>query len=224
VLDIRTDFVRTSDVMQSPRGAARRGPRARRAAILDAAARRYQRFGPRRTTMDDVAREARCARATVYAHFGGKEGLYAGLLERETSAFLREIEACAAAGRGARPKLRRIVEATCRVYADNPVLRGAVTRDGEMTLEAVARDVMRAHEREVIAVLRRVLEEGIAEGSLRPVDSEAVAYLMYQLGTVLVTREVAGHGDYAFEKILRVMDDLVSRGIARPGGPAGRRR
>jgi AcrR family transcriptional regulator len=188
-------------------------------AILAAARRRYARFGPRKTTMAEVAREAGCSRATLYSHFPGKEALYAGLLEDETRAFLRELEAAAHSSTSARRKLRAIVEATLRNYTSSPVLGGAVAGDDEMMLERVARPLVAAAEQRVIELLRQVLEEGVAEGSLRSIDAEAVAYLMYQLGRVLVVREVAGHGEFAFQRILGAMDDLVARGIAQQRRP-----
>ncbi len=52
------------------------GERGMREMILEAARTRFQRFGPRKTTMEEIAREAGCSRATVYAHFPGKEELY----------------------------------------------------------------------------------------------------------------------------------------------------
>jgi AcrR family transcriptional regulator len=188
-------------------------------AILEAARRRYARFGPRKTTMAEVAREAGCSRATLYSHFPGKEALYAGLLEDETRAFLGELEALVQAPTSARRKLRAIVEATLRSYTSSPVLGGAVAGDDEMMLERVARPLVAATEQRVIDLLREVLEDGVTEGSLRAIDAEAVAYLMYQLGRVLVVREVAGLGEFAFERILGAMDDLVARGIAKPGRP-----
>ena len=185
-------------------------------AILAAARRRYARFGPRKTTMAEVAREAGCSRATLYSHFPGKEALYAGLLEQETRAFVAELEAAVHSQASARHKLRAIVEATLRNYASSPVLGGAVAGDEEMMLERVARPLVASAERRVIELLREVLEAGMTEGSLREIDAEAVAYLMYQLGRVLVVREVAGRGEFAFERVLGAMDDLVARGIAMP--------
>lgn len=190
-----------------------------RQAILDAARRRYLRFGPRKTTMGEVAREAGCSRATLYAHFPGKDALYAGLLEWETRAFLRELEAAVESGESAGRRLRAMVLATARSYAGHPVLGGALRGDAEMSLERVARPLVEATSRRVIGLLRRVLEEGIAAGSLRPVDTEAVAYLMFQLGRLLVLREVAGRADFPFERILGAMDDLVAWGIAAPPPP-----
>ncbi len=187
-------------------------------AILEAARRRYTRFGPRKTTMGEVAREAGCSRATLYAHFPGKPALYAGLLEAETRAFLGELEASVASSRRAPQKLRQVLLATSRIYAQSPILGDALSGDDEMTLERIAEPVIAEYEQRVIELLRGVLEEGVAAGTYRSLDVEAVAYLMYQLGRVLVTREVAGRADFPFERILSVMDDLIARGITKPAG------
>src|SRR4029079_17106230 len=51
--------------------------------ILDAALRCIARVGFSKTTFDDIAREAGCARATVYRIFPSKQQLVAALLNRE---------------------------------------------------------------------------------------------------------------------------------------------
>jgi len=187
---------------------------ATREAILQAAARRFARYGPRKTTMEEVAREAGCSRATVYTHFSGKDALYRGLLESETRSFLRQVEAAVESSETPPRKLEAILRATLAIYADRPVLHGALTGDGETALDRVARPAVRRHEKQVIGLLERVLREGIAQGVFRELDAGAVAYLMYELGGMLVAREVGGHRDYALSRILRVMSDLLARGIA----------
>lgn len=195
-----------------------------RAAVLDAAARCFARFGPRKTTMQDVARAAGCSRATVYAHFRGKDALYAALLDRTTEGFVREVEACLAAPGDARAKLREIVRIARRSYAGSPVLLGAATEDDSMRLAHVAAEAMRRHEARVVALLERVVREGVASGALRAVDPRTTAYLMYQLGNVLVIREVSGRGEFPFRRILDAMDDLIHHGLARPRGRRRRAR
>src|SRR5690349_264887 len=51
--------------------------------ILDAALRCLARVGLTKTTLDDVAREAGCARATLYRYFPGKQPLVAAVVARE---------------------------------------------------------------------------------------------------------------------------------------------
>ena len=54
--------------------------------ILDGALACVARVGVAKTTLDDVAREAGCARATVYRSFPGRLALFRALLDREVVA------------------------------------------------------------------------------------------------------------------------------------------
>jgi AcrR family transcriptional regulator len=202
--------------MGAQAGEAIAQPDATRAAILEAARGRFLRFGPRKTTMDEVARAAGCSRTTLYAHFRNKEDLYGSLLEQDTEAFIRDASAAVEKAPHARAKIRAMVETTRATYARNHVLRMALTGDAEMSLEGVAHVYTRGQERRIIELLRRILEDGVREGSLRDIDPERVAYLMFHLGNVLVEREVSGAGDYDFGEIMEVMDEVFARGIARP--------
>lgn len=194
-----------------------------RAGILEAARRRFLRFGVPKTTMDEVAREAGCSRTTLYAHFRNKEDLYARLLEQDAEAFIREAAAVLATEAGAGRKIRQIVEITRRTYARNHVMRLALARDAEMSLDPVAHAFTRDQEQRIVELLCRVLEQGVAEGSLRPIATERVAYLMFHLGRFLVERETAGLGDYPFGEITELMDEVFARGIAKPGSRASSR-
>jgi len=59
--------------------------------ILDAALRCIARVGVDKTTLDDVAREAGCGRATVYRCFPGRERLLRALLDREVHALAERV-------------------------------------------------------------------------------------------------------------------------------------
>jgi AcrR family transcriptional regulator len=190
---------------------------ATRTALLDAAARRYARFGPHKTTMEEVARDAGFSRATAYKHFASKDALYRALLERATRGFVDEVRGCIAAPGSARAKLRRIVEIAHGVYSRSPVLLGAVERDDEMRIERIASEAMRTQEAEIIRLLSDVLRAGIEAGVIRDVEPDVVAYLMFHLGNVLVTRELSGRRDFPLKKILDAMDDLIDRGLSLEG-------
>lgn len=62
--------------------------------IVDAALRCMARWGLAKTTVDDVARDAGCSRATLYRAFpGGKDTLLAELMAREVSRFFDQLDA-----------------------------------------------------------------------------------------------------------------------------------
>jgi len=191
-------------------------PETTRDSILEAARGRFLRFGPRKTTMDEVARSAGCSRTTLYAHFRNMEDLYGSLLDQDAEAFIRDASAAIESETSTGRKIRRIVEITRSTYARNHILRMAFTGDSEMSLEGVASVYTRDQESRIIDLLRVVLEEGIAGGTIRNINADRVAYLMFHLGSLLVEREVSDAADFDFDEILEDMDDIFARGIAIP--------
>ena len=75
--------------MNPPRGDAG----SRRAAILDAALPVFGQYGYRRTSMDDIAREAGIAKGTIYLSFASKEEVFQALSQRLSQRMLADAEA-----------------------------------------------------------------------------------------------------------------------------------
>jgi AcrR family transcriptional regulator len=65
------------------------------ARILDATMTSLGRFGVAKTTIDDVAREAGCSRATVYRYFANRTALVAAAVDREIDALADAVLAAA---------------------------------------------------------------------------------------------------------------------------------
>jgi AcrR family transcriptional regulator len=61
---------------------ARAAPDDVRDVILDAADSLFQRYGYQKTTVDDIAREARIGKGTIYLHFKSKEAVALSCLNR----------------------------------------------------------------------------------------------------------------------------------------------
>jgi AcrR family transcriptional regulator len=83
-------------------------------AASDAALRCIARWGVAKTTLEDVAREARSSRATVYRAFpGGKDALFAALADRE----LRRLEQAVATSVTGAPDLEAALVAAIGTVA-----------------------------------------------------------------------------------------------------------
>jgi AcrR family transcriptional regulator len=75
--------------MNPPRG----DPQGRRAAVLDAALRVFGQYGYRRTSMDDIAREAGIAKGTIYLSFASKDEVFRALSQSLSERMLADAEA-----------------------------------------------------------------------------------------------------------------------------------
>ncbi len=87
--------------------------------LLDAAESCFGRFGISKTTVEDVAKQARVSRATVYRYFAGRDAVVSGVILRETERYLERV----------RPRVE-----------SQPDLASAILEFVEVTLRAAVRD------------------------------------------------------------------------------------
>jgi len=73
----------------SDRERSRRGARADH--ILDAARELLRRWGYKKTTLDDISRQAGVAKGTIYLHWKTREALFEALILREWRSILRDL-------------------------------------------------------------------------------------------------------------------------------------
>ena len=59
--------------------------------ILNTAKKMFGRYGPQKTTLDEIARVARVAKATIYNYFGSKDRVYLEVLRREANEIVKKI-------------------------------------------------------------------------------------------------------------------------------------
>ena len=63
----------------------------RREQLIDVGRRTFAERGVAAATVEEIAAAAGVTKPVVYEHFGGKEGLYAVIVDRETRSFLDHI-------------------------------------------------------------------------------------------------------------------------------------
>src|SRR5262245_58068021 len=105
--------------------------------VLDAAKVCCERWGRAKTTVDDIAAEARCSRATIYRLFpGGRDNLFEALRRSETEAFFVRLSEKLAGTEGFHDLVVvAIVEAARALYADEHLQLMLASEPGEVAHE-----------------------------------------------------------------------------------------
>lgn len=181
--------------------------------ILAAASVQFERFGPRKTSMDEIARTAKLSRATLYLHFNGKAQIYESLLRQVTNGFVEKVLQLVVSNQPAPRKFRQYVELTNRTYSSDPVFAAALSQDTDFSLADVAGPVISEYRHQILNAIRAILEQGIKEKEFRVIDTISTAFLLYELGTNILVKGVSGQLDTSIKNLLDTMDDLVARGI-----------
>ena len=140
--------------------------------ILDAALRVFSRYGYRRTSMDDIAREAGLSRPALYQHFRNKEDVFTSLARLVKQRTMDDMAAAWAAASGVEAALRAAAEAKelalFRLLHATP--HGADLLEAD---EGLASDLRRAMQEEAEALIAA----GLAAYGCSPEDAAALARL-----------------------------------------------
>jgi AcrR family transcriptional regulator len=187
----------------------------RRAHLLRAAERLLLRYGPAKTTIADVAREAEVAVGSVYLEFDSKEALIGELSARKHARVLEAMRAAAEAkGRPYGERLRAVFDARTEALL-------AIADEGhhacdlfhcarEGVAEAKAR--FQAEER---ALLVELLRAGTKAGELDGKRAEPMADALLRAYATLAPPWLSSTPRDEIAAALRALHELVLHGVVR---------
>jgi AcrR family transcriptional regulator len=150
----------------------RRAVEVRREEILTATVDLLDRVGLASIRVADVAAALGVSPALVFYHFGTKDSLVADAFAHAVDRDLRRIDQATALGSDPTDRLRRVL----RLYGPTGAAAGWRLWIDAWALaqrEPVIRKVLRRLDERWCAVLREVIEEGVAEGTFTCPDPEA---------------------------------------------------
>lgn len=157
------------------------GPEARaaahRAAFFAAAERQFERFGYRKTTVEEICHAAGASKRTFYSLFNDKSDLAARWILDVSQAIAARWEASVPSATSAREKLERFLDEYEWLGRERPVF-GQMVRDPDL-LRAVARLADERHFQVLMDLVRRILAEGVRRGEFRKFDPDRMAWIFF---------------------------------------------
>ena len=149
----------------------------KRQRILEAARKRFRYYGVRKTTMQEIARDAGVAVGTLYLYFKDKDDLLVAGTEEYVTRHSRQAEAILASDASAADKLRRYVLDRFRA--------SRATRAGDRPAAELQREVLRVRPerrleegRMMAEYFVRILRLGMETGELYSDDPERDARVL----------------------------------------------
>ncbi|MFF5444737.1 TetR family transcriptional regulator [Streptomyces sp. NPDC012888] len=147
--------------------------------ILETTEEVLRRYGPAKATVVDVARALGVSHGSVYRHFPSKAALREAVTDRWLGRTVGQLEEIAtAAGEPAPSRLEAWLEALFDAKrhkaGDDPELFATYT-----VLLAENSRVVDAHLAELVSQLTRIIEEGVAAGTLAAPDATASARAVF---------------------------------------------
>jgi AcrR family transcriptional regulator len=164
--------------------------------------------GVRRTTLTDVARRAGVSRMTLYRLVPDVTTLVLEVMTRDFAELLRVAEVDAGRRRTARGRIVAAAVDVVRRLPQEPLFRRVLDVDPELLLPYLT-DRVGATQRLAVGHMRRMLAEGVADGSVRrgDLDLMAATLVMAAVPFVVSARLLEDVGrEQALEELGRMVD------------------
>jgi len=211
--------------MQAPSRQDRRKLRTA-TAILDAAERLFLGRGYLATTVEQLAEEADVALGSLYGHFGGKEGVYAALIDRALELDRGCCDEGWASGSNAVERLVGLSEGYLRFGRDHPghfrVFRFPPAGGPSGGPAAAAAERVAARVASEVERMAGALSEAAAEGIVRPVDPRATAVFLWAAWDGVIAAQILpgnmGLSEPQFESVLAIAREVLTVGLLAPDG------
>lgn len=156
--------------------------------ILDAAIRCFARFGVRRTSVQDIARELGLDRTTIYRRAGNADRIGRLLSVRELYRFLADV-ASIDIQRGGPEAVVDAVDTIVDRSRSHPVVAKMLADERDLVTSLAAPRAGRAFITSVAAVVTPLLAQGMRNGKLARRDPAVTAEWLVRVGLSLVLVE-----------------------------------
>lgn len=148
----------------------------KREAVLRAAVRMFNARGFHATSLDDVAASLGISKPTIYHYLGNKEQVLIECVTRGLEPLRMAAEAAKDEPGSGLDRLRRFLLHYAQINMDD--FGRCVVRTGDEALSPEAAAQFRARKRDIDLALRGLIEAGIADGSIAPVDVKMAAFTL----------------------------------------------
>jgi len=178
------------------------------ARILEVARRRFESFGYRRTNIAEIARDAGVAAGTIYRHFKNKEDLLRRVVEESLGEWLEEARSILGGKGTPIERITRLSQASVEFNKRYGLLDAVLARDRDIILAPLLDELHDKLLEENVAMMAEVIRRGVEDGSLRPVDPEKAALILFVTGQTLF-----GQQRVPYAEILPLFAEIALEGL-----------
>ena len=187
---------------------------AKRNAVLSTAAQMFNERGFHATSLDDIAARLHVTKPTLYYYVKNKDEILLECVKKGLHMTLEGIEASRQAGGNAVDQLR----ACMQVYADivTQPFGMCIIRIGDEEVPEPSRTELRRMKSEIDQAFRRLVAQGVQEGTLAPCDPKMTAFVI--AGALSwIGRWYQSGGEYTAAQVADQCIGTLMHGVLGPG-------
>jgi len=146
--------------------------------LVDVARQLFARIGVENTTMNDIAVASKKGRRTLYTYFKSKNEVYLAVVESELQQLIKTLEEVANKNLAPDEKLTRFIFTRLEAVKETVYRNGTLRADFFRDIWRVEM-VRKQFDQKEIALIRRILQDGIDQGVFDIQDVESMVLVLH---------------------------------------------
>ncbi len=183
--------------------------------IVSVAQRIFQRYGFRKTTMDEIAHEARKGKSSLYYYFKSKEEVFQAVVEKEAALLRSEINQNVGKCNSAVEKLQVYITTRMEGFRNWGNFYVALKDDYLSNLDFIEK-IREKYDKNEIDSIKQIIHEGIENKEFKNMNADLTAktivIAMKGLEIPLLSADIAGGN---LRKEISDMLEILFHGICR---------
>ncbi len=181
--------------------------------ILDVAAELLERWGYRKTTIDDIAKQARVAKGTIYLHWKTREDLFIALIAREKFRLLADVQQRMAADPDGWTMVSLVKHSTLATL-QQPLMKALFLRDvdalGELVIRVEDSELYQSQMQGYMHLLEFLRQHGVLRDDV-DLRTQVVMLVSVAWGFILVKPLLPEMFKFPDEETVEIMASTLKR-------------
>ncbi len=184
--------------------------------ILDAAKIRFDRYGFKKTTVDEICGDCKMSKKTFYQFYKGKEDILVSLFIREALTAREKVMSQIRNIRDPKVQISKILTLGRDYFSEGQFMVKVLKDDEGLFAPFMQKKYYDFVENGILNILSDILKDGMRKGEFRKLDAQIGSYIIFKLFqgfTYAATNQIRNQGEK--DKTMGELIDFIFNGIGR---------
>lgn len=179
----------------------------------------FSQFGFKKTTMEDVAQSLDMTKGNLYRYAANKQALYHDMIAWALRRWQARVAQAVDRATGPKEKFTVMCDKAVDYLSQDRELHRILVSDPAIFPMFPDNDPFEAINQDSVAMIRNILDQGIARGEFRSVDTEQTAHVIFLIYKVFIIQAYIRGKAPHIKQMLAETVTLMTQGLFLPAEP-----
>ena len=188
----------------------------KREQVIEAARKLFHRFGFKKVSMDEIAREAGVTKKTIYMYFGSKEELLKYFIQEEISNMEKIVEKVEAQNLDFFETVNQAIYEILQ-YRKHQDFLNIIAREAEWLKNPVIVDSLSLIDGKIQNYIRNKLQKAQEKGYIEYTNLDITTFLIYKMYIALILEWHTNEKEVDEQMLAKTISDILKKGLRKDG-------